>query len=122
MKTRHLVLGNIFLFISFLFVTAISCAQNPSDTKAVEITDNMKEELNLSDKQYDQILEINKKHLKKLDDFRNENEPGSGMHDEFIKIKTEWDSELEKVLTKEQFEKYQGNNMKQRRKMMPNNR
>ncbi len=121
MKTRQ-ILGNIFLFISILFITAVSCAQNPSDTKAVEITDNMKEELNLSDKQYDQVLEINKTHFKKSEDFRNENKPGSGVREESIKIKSEWDSELKKVLTKEQFKKYQENKMNQRTKRVPNNR
>jgi Spy/CpxP family protein refolding chaperone len=78
----------------------------------------MKEELNLTDKQYDQILEIKNTHFKKLDKYRDENEPDLVMLDEFMKIKTERDENLEKVLTKDQFEKYQENNLKQRRKMM----
>ncbi len=122
MKTKLLFLGKILLFLGIFLVTAYSYAQNQSDIKAVEITDNMKEQLTLSDQQYDQVLDINKKYLKKLDDFRNENEPGSGVREEFIKIKSEWDSELKKVLTNSQYEKYKESKIKMRQKNRPNNR
>lgn len=121
MKTQKLILFNIFLFLSTFFVSAISSAQNPSDTKAIEITDNMKEDLNLSDNQYDQVLEINKYYLKKMDNLRNGNEPGSGMREELVKMKSEWDKDLEKILTPEQFEKYKENKMNQRTRRVPNN-
>ena len=122
MKTRKLILGNIFLCISIFFITTVSCAQNTADTKALEITDNMKKELNLSDKQYDQVLEINNEHLNKLDDFKNKNEKGSGMREEFLKMNSEWDKALEEVLTAEQFEKHRENKKNQRAKRVPNNR
>lgn len=122
MKTRHLIIVNIVLLISIFFIPIISFAQNPSDIKAVEITDNMKEQLTLSNQQYDEVLNVNKKYLKKLDDFRNENEPGSGVREESMKIKSEWDNELEKVLTNVQFEKYKENKMNQRTKRVPKNR
>lgn len=122
MKTRPLFLGKTILFLGIFLVVTYSYAQNQSDTKAVEITDNMKEQLTLSDQQYDQVLDINKKYLKKLDDFRNENKPGSGVRGEFTKIKSEWDNELEKVLTNVQFEKYKENKINARPKRGSGNR
>ncbi|MCK5028215.1 MAG: hypothetical protein KAR57_01180 [Bacteroidales bacterium] len=122
MKKQYLILVNTFLLIVVFLITIVSYGQKSSDIKAIEITNNMKNQLTLTDQQYDQVLEVNKKYLKKLDDSRNENEPGSGVREEFTKIRSEWDSELEKVLTNVQFEKYKENKMKQRPKRVPNNR
>lgn len=121
MKTSHLFLSKTLLFISVFFVTTCTYAQNQSDIKAVKITDNMNEQLTLSNQQYDQILDLNKKYLKKTDDLKN-NESGSVKRESFSKVINEWDSELEKVLTKEQYEKYKENKSKARSKKGRNNR
>jgi len=114
--TLNLLVLNLFL------ASIISCTQDISEKRAINMTDNLNTELNLNEMQYDSVLNINKKYITKFEKMSKGNNERlyPGKREEFMKVRQEWNQELEEVLTKEQFEKYQENERKQRPQKRPN--
>ena len=70
-------------------------------------SDMMKNKLVLTDEQYKQVSDINLKYARKMDDLKQN---GGGKFSKARKAKSimsDKDDELQKVFTKEQFEKYE---------------
>lgn len=70
-------------------------------------SDMMKNKLALTDEQYKQVSDINLKYARKMDDLKQN---GGGKFSKARKAKSimsDKDDELQKVFTKEQFEKYE---------------
>ena len=115
---------NTTLILSILMLNLISInissAQESYQEKAKEMTDKLKEELTLSEDQYDSVLVINEKYIQKFEELRGEEQgrPDPNKREEFMKTKQEWDYELKQVLSEDQFKKYQEFKQKNRRKMM----
>jgi len=101
---------------NLLLCTSISFAQNSSDEKATEMTDKMKNELSLTETQYESVLEINKEYISKIKEIAGEDKgrPDPETIEEITKIRKDWDAEIEKVLTEEQFKTYQANKESQK--------
>jgi DNA-binding helix-hairpin-helix protein with protein kinase domain len=101
MKTRTLLLA------LFLFVSASVFAQSTPDEKAKALTDRQKTQLTLTDDQYKQVYDINLDFINKLGAVK---EDGGGKMAKFKKLKEldkNRDASLQKVLTEEQFKKFQ---------------
>lgn len=111
------------LSLTILFITStISYAQDKPEEKALEKTNELKKELKLTNDQYDSILGINKIYIKKFEKLRGGNgeRPDSAKREKFIKMRQEWNQEIEKILTKEQFEHFLEYQKNQRPPMRPN--
>lgn len=107
------------LAFCFLFVSSALQAQN-SEEKAKEITDNMKDELSLNENQYESALEINTTYIAKFEEIRNgiNGRPDASTREKLKTTRNDWNTELERVLTDEQYEKHLENQKKNRKSMM----
>ena len=110
---KKIIIMSIF---NLLLFSSISFAQNSSSEKATKMTDKMKNELNLTGEQYELALEINKTYLAKFEELRTKKEENAtpGLREEFMKADQNWNTELEKVLSEEQFKNYQKNKENQK--------
>lgn len=97
--------------------TTVLMAQNRSGQgnydpveSAKRQTEVLKKELNLNKDQGEKVYELNLKAANKIDDMRKEMQnSGSreGMREKFGEIREEQDKEMKKVLTDDQYKKYQ---------------
>ncbi|MDA3929902.1 MAG: hypothetical protein PF541_13200 [Prolixibacteraceae bacterium] len=117
-KSIFLVLG---IVISMLSVAQGPGGQRPNfdpDEMVKRQTDEMVENLGLSDEQAIQVKALNEKYGKKMGEaFQNAGEDRSSMRETMQTIRKEKDAELMDVLTEEQFTKYQDIEKKRREDM-----
>ncbi|MCU4163686.1 Spy/CpxP family protein refolding chaperone [Carboxylicivirga caseinilyticus] len=102
---KKLILG-AFLTI---FIASASQAQNrPSPEERVkQQTEQMAKDLNLTEKQKEQVTELNKKFGEKMKKMRDENQGNrEKMREAMGELRTERNTELKKILTDEQYKKY----------------
>jgi len=107
--------ASTLLVALFLFVTAI--AQSTPDEKAKALTDRMKTNLTLNDDQYKSVYDINLDFIKKLGGVK---EDGGSKMAKFKKLKEidkSRDASLQKVLTEDQFKKFQTQKQETREEM-----
>jgi Na+-transporting NADH:ubiquinone oxidoreductase subunit NqrC len=91
----------------FLFVSVAVFAQSTPEEKAKALTDRQKNQLTLTDDQYRKVYDINLDFINKLGAVK---EDGGGKMAKFRKLKEldkSRDASLQKVLTDEQFKKFQ---------------
>lgn len=79
-----------------------------AEERATKQTDRMKEELNLSDKQYEDLLSLNTKQAKQAEENRKEMEAKMEAKKEEMKSERKaYDEQIGKILTKEQLATYE---------------
>jgi NACalpha-BTF3-like transcription factor len=79
----------------------------PAEERAQQLTDKLKEQLGLTEEQVSKVAEINLRTAKQTDAIMNS--PGEGRRGrlrEVRAIQEQRDTELKKILTEEQWEKY----------------
>lgn len=107
-----------FLFIIFFLGTTFSMAQNRGGQRnfdpvksAERQTAELKEALGLSSDQETKVYEIALKGANKIAELRKEMQSGNGSREEirasFAKIRKEQNTEMKKVLTDDQYKKYE---------------
>nr|WP_321406306.1 DUF4890 domain-containing protein [uncultured Carboxylicivirga sp.] len=92
-----------------IFIASASQAQNrPSPEERVkQQTEQMAKDLNLTEKQKEQVTELNKKFGEKMKKMRDENQGDrEKMREAMGAMRTERNTELKKILTDEQYKKY----------------
>lgn len=111
----------IFLATVALIFAASMFAQAPQrgerrefkpEEMATRITDGLKKELNLDDKQYKSVYELYLKRGEQMQEQRAKREPGQqvdreAMREEMKKQQETMDANLKKILTAEQYAKYE---------------
>lgn len=89
-----------------------------AEQRAQKMTDRQKAELGLDDAQYQKVLDINKKHAVKMDGIHKKaREEREKRQAEMQTLEAARQTELNKVLTPEQYEKFKMNKEKQKEKM-----
>ncbi len=78
-----------------------------AEERAARTTEKLKSELKLSEKQLKQVNEVVLKYAKKGEEMRDKSEDRSEMMQNMKKLTSEQDKELKKILTKDQFKKYE---------------
>ncbi|RCK74050.1 MAG: hypothetical protein IGBAC_2197 [Ignavibacteriae bacterium] len=108
-----LKLKNLFLFVMILisgYNFAISQMQQGmpnAEERAKFLTERLKVDLKLENKQIPKVNEILLKYSKKVDSLRNQTKSRQEMMEIMKKNMKEQDNEIKNVLTKEQFKKYE---------------
>lgn len=108
-----LKLKNLFLFVMILisgYNFAISQMQQGmpnAEERAKFLTERLKVDLKLENKQIPKVNEILLKYAKKVDSLRNQTKSRQEMMEIMKKNMKEQDNEIKNVLTKEQFKKYE---------------
>lgn len=108
-----LKLKNLFLFVMILILGynfAISHMQQGmqnAEERAKFLTERLKVDLKLENKQIPKVNEILLKYAKKVDSLRNQTKSRQEMMEIMKKNMKEQDNEIKNVLTKEQFKKYE---------------
>ncbi|MFZ9029130.1 MAG: hypothetical protein ACO2Z9_08960 [Crocinitomicaceae bacterium] len=78
------------------------------EQRAKKKTDHLKEELSLTDDQYNKVNDLTVKVIQKIDVIKKDDTMDDARKKEFIKgNKKDFESEMKKILTSEQFEKFQ---------------
>ena len=102
------------LVLFFVSLATFSIAQRGNwnadpEVRAKEETAMMTEKLSLSAKQAEKVGEINLKYANKTKEARDANKEGdwSAMRETMMKIRTEQNDELKKIMTAAQFEQWQ---------------
>ncbi len=107
-KLKYLHLFVITLVWGFNFLIAQPQQGFPSaEERAARITERLKFELNLSEKQIKQVSEVVLKYAKKGAEMRDKSEDRSEIMQNMKKLSFEQDKELKKILNKEQYKKYE---------------
>ncbi|NIG56380.1 hypothetical protein [Chitinophaga sp. Cy-1792] len=89
-------------------------AQNKPDYVKV-MTDSMKSRLSLNDDQYSKVYDINKSFSEKMGGIRKDNSLSKPEKGEKMKaLSAERDGELKKILTDDQYKKYEANKAERR--------
>jgi len=100
MKTLFLTL----LFFTAVLVSAVAQRGGSPEEKATAFTNEMKKELNLSDAQYDQALDINLAFANEAQGLRSmsrdERKPA------FMRLRTQRNEQMREILDDEQFKGY----------------
>lgn len=78
-----------------------------AEERAARTTEKLKSELKLSEKQIKLVSEVVLKYAKKAEEMRDKSEDRSEMVQNMKKLTSEQDKELKKILTKDQFTKYE---------------
>lgn len=101
---KLVVLFSVLVAVStFTFAQQSGPKQLDPETRAKVRADRMKENLGLSEEQYKQVLALNTRHAKERQDLI------MAHREAFKKQNDNFKSDLGKVLTKEQIEKFEGN-------------
>ena len=106
------------LFMIVVLGTTISMAQNRSgqgnydpEETAKKQTEALKKELDLNKDQETKVYDLNLKAANKIDGYRKEMQSGGGDRDamraKFRKMRDEQNKEMKKILTDEQYKKYE---------------
>jgi len=109
-KISFLIIAAGILFITSINAQSVNrdSLKNATPEQRAQIQSNMmKNKLALTDDQYRQVSDINLKYARKMDNLKQN---GGGKFSKTRKAKSilsDKDDELQKVLTKEQFEKYE---------------
>jgi len=109
-KISFLIIAAGILFITSINAQSVNrdSLKNATPEQRAQIQSNMmKNKLALTDDQYKQVSDINLKYARKMDNLKLN---GGGKFSKARKAKSilsDKDDELQKVLTKEQFEKYE---------------
>lgn len=78
------------------------------EQRAKKKTDHLKEELSLTDDQYNKVNDLTVKVIQKIDAIKKDDTMDEARKKEFIKgNKKDFESEMKNILTSEQFEKFQ---------------
>lgn len=107
----------MFMFFAILFGTTISMAQygggqrmNPEDM-AKRQTAELKEKLGLDKAQEKKVYDLNLESGKKMAKMRDDMQGGGGdrdsMREKFTKMREEQNVEMKKILTADQYKKYE---------------
>jgi len=104
-----------FLMIVILFGTMVSMAQNwqnsSPEERAKQQTDQIKEKCGLNKEQEKKVYDLNLESGKKMSKMREEMQGGGGPSDEMrekmTKIREEQNKEMKKILTADQYVKYE---------------
>lgn len=78
-----------------------------SEERAARTIERLKFDLNLSEKQIEQVSEVVLKYAKKGEEMRDKSEDRSKIMQNMKKLALEQDKDLKKILTNEQFKKYE---------------
>ena len=106
----------ISLIIIGFLLTTLSFAQPPQGDRQFNMeemvkrqTKEMVDSLGLNDKQAEDVAAINKKYSEKMRTLFQESRDGdrAAMREKMMSMRTDKNAELEKILTPEQFKKYQ---------------
>lgn len=104
-----------FLMVALLLGSMISMAQNWQNTtpeeRAKQQTEQIKEKCGLNKDQENKVYELNLETSKKIAKMRDEMQGGGGPSDEMrekmTKIRDEQNKEMKKILTADQYVKYE---------------
>lgn len=109
---KYLTISIITLAMLSIWSTNLSAQRGGRDSspeqRAEQESALMRDSLGLSDAQYNKVYEINLDYAKKMQELRNNAEGDwSSMREAFAALRQEQNEALKKVLTTEQYEKWQ---------------
>ncbi|MDR1896329.1 MAG: hypothetical protein LBR10_06020 [Prevotellaceae bacterium] len=123
MKTKLLILTLMFLTSGILYAQqggnqgqrGQRGQRQTTEERVKAQADSLKKNLALTDQQYDSVKVISLKYAKKSEEaFAKSREANNRNMTEFQKIQEEQNQELKKVLTEEQYKKYEEQNKNRR--------
>lgn len=109
-QRNHLLVTTMLIISSLLLVSQLY-AQSPESRKTPEeraksLTDKMKEELVLTDAQYQPIYDLNLKYAKQNDEIAGSSEGKRAKIKQIRSAQSNKEEELKAILTEEQYQKY----------------
>lgn len=119
MKNVILILALLVSFVTFSQEIKADIQNMSQEEKVKARVENLTKELNLSEKQAAQVAELVKANIVKREAFRNETKEARKENRDKLKAEMEASkAEMKKILTEEQFKKFEENAENQKEKML----